>query len=77
MVCDGSTMDRFEVMMAALEDFTMSEEFCDMQDAFCRDKCHVFKDSEENNLEYMAVFNAWVQTLEVSNRPSQPPIHRH
>jgi len=68
MVCDGGAHDeatnRFDSMMGALEGMVISDEFGAMQDAFCRAKCGMFVEEEENRVEYMPIYEDWVATLE-------------
>eukprot|EP00163_Fabomonas_tropica_P016055 TRINITY_DN2896_c0_g1_i2.p1 TRINITY_DN2896_c0_g1~~TRINITY_DN2896_c0_g1_i2.p1 ORF type:complete len:215 (-),score=39.86 TRINITY_DN2896_c0_g1_i2:297-941(-) len=56
--------DRFDVIVGALEDIVMNQEFMDKQDAFINANCHIFEDSEENKLEYTPLFQQFGELVE-------------
>jgi ADP-ribosylation factor 2-binding protein len=57
---------KFDTIIGALEDLLMSDGFSRRQAEFCRAKCHVFEDTEENKLEYTSIFDEYTETLEAA-----------
>ena len=57
---------KFDTIIGALEDLLMSDGFSERQAEFCRAKCHVFEDTEENKLEYTSIFDEYTETLEAA-----------
>jgi ADP-ribosylation factor 2-binding protein len=55
---------KFDAIIGALEDLLMSDGFAEAQAQFCRAKCDVFEDTEENKLEYTPIFDEYTETLE-------------
>ena len=57
---------RFDAIIGALEDFMMHEDFAETQAAFCRERCAVFEDTDENKLEYTPIFDEYTAALETA-----------
>eukprot|EP00386_Alphamonas_edax_P009435 GDKI01031046.1.p1 GENE.GDKI01031046.1~~GDKI01031046.1.p1 ORF type:complete len:219 (-),score=70.71 GDKI01031046.1:91-690(-) len=55
---------RFEEALGCLEDLVVSDEFQQLMQSFCKKHCHVFEDTEENKLEYTAIFEKYANTME-------------
>ena len=55
---------KFDAIIGALEDLLMSDGFAEAQAQFCRAKCDVFEDTEENKLEYTNIYTDYVYILE-------------
>ena len=48
--------DLFDQTVGAMEEIAISEAFQDLLNKFGEDHCFVFEDTEENKLEYTAIF---------------------
>ena len=61
----GSADDQeFDTIVGCLEDLLISEEFSDVQSAFCREYCGVFEAGEESKLVYTDVFEQYTELIE-------------
>lgn len=67
----------FDTMIEKLEDVMMEQGFSEKIEAFCRENCQVFEDSEENKLEYTDLFMKYMSLIElyIENRLKQEIPH--
>ncbi|GAQ84385.1 hypothetical protein KFL_001870070 [Klebsormidium nitens] len=63
MSSSGAEAD-FDRMVGALEDIITDADFEEAQTSFCAAHCAVFEDSDENKLEYMELFQQYVDVLD-------------
>mmetsp|Transcript_24485 Transcript_24485/g.47621 ORF Transcript_24485/g.47621 Transcript_24485/m.47621 type:complete len:220 (+) Transcript_24485:24-683(+) len=56
--------DKFDMIIGALEEIMMDEEFQSMQETFADSNCAVFDDSDENKLVYTEIFKKYTQLVE-------------
>eukprot|EP00949_MAST-11_sp_MAST-11-sp1_P000337 g337.t1 len=66
LVGDGGSAEdaRFDNIVGCLEELLMDEAFSSARDAFCKQHCNAFEDSEENKIEYTQIFDNFVQLVE-------------
>lgn len=58
--------NEFDLIVGALEEVLFEGEISEIQKAFCEQHCGIFEDSEENKLEYTALFSQYTELVEKS-----------
>jgi len=61
---DSSSVDPFDAVLGELEVLMMDEDLNARIDDFTRRNCEVFSDTDENKLEYTALFNEYTSMVE-------------
>uniref|UniRef100_A0A6V2TH31 ADP-ribosylation factor-like protein 2-binding protein n=1 Tax=Heterosigma akashiwo TaxID=2829 RepID=A0A6V2TH31_HETAK len=54
----------FDMVVGALEEILLDEEFTDLQTPFFKQHCDEFEDTDENKLEYTDIFNSYTEMIE-------------
>ncbi|CAE7250919.1 arl2bp [Symbiodinium microadriaticum] len=54
----------FDSQVGALQEAVLDDSFQDMLNAYCREHCHHFEDTEENKLIYTELFNQYAELIE-------------
>ncbi|CAE7549145.1 ARL2BP [Symbiodinium pilosum] len=54
----------FDSQVEALQDAVLDDSFQEMLNAYCREHCHHFEDSEENKLIYTELFSQYAELIE-------------
>ncbi|CAE7311906.1 ARL2BP, partial [Symbiodinium sp. CCMP2456] len=54
----------FDSQVGALQEAVLDDSFQDVLNAYCREHCHHFEDTEENKLIYTELFNQYAELIE-------------
>lgn len=57
-------MQNIDEIIGHIEDIVMDEKFQDVQSRFFEENCQIFTNEEENKLEYMTVFENYINIVE-------------
>ncbi|KAK8379296.1 hypothetical protein O3P69_019282 [Scylla paramamosain] len=53
-----------DTLIGHIEDIILGDEFFKLREGFLHDHCQLFEDQEENKLEYMEVYQEYLQVIE-------------
>mmetsp|Transcript_29196 Transcript_29196/g.29545 ORF Transcript_29196/g.29545 Transcript_29196/m.29545 type:complete len:167 (+) Transcript_29196:114-614(+) len=68
IICEGGSGSaediEFDLIVGALEEIILNDEFSQMQNSFCDEHCDIFQDNEENKIAYTELFHRYTELIE-------------